>query len=68
MKCKKCGNELEFYTKERYKGYCENRFRTDGKDAENYNMYDSAEHRFVSKFVFCDVCHARVCTIDELEL
>lgn len=67
MKCPKCGNEVEFYTKERYKGTCYTRFRTDGKEAENCDLYEYAEHTYKSKFVFCNDCDAKVCKIEDCE-
>ncbi|MGN0428032.1 MAG: hypothetical protein ACI4F0_09550 [Agathobacter sp.] len=66
IKCPKCGNEMEFYTKERYKGTCNAYFRAYGADAENGSMYDNAEHSYRSKFIFCAECDARVDTIDRL--
>lgn len=66
LKCPKCGNENEFYTKDRYKGTCEVYFRADGELANNSEMYDYAEHSHRSKFVFCADCDARVCKVDEL--
>lgn len=66
LKCPKCGNELEFYTKERYKGICDYYFRTDGERAYNAEMYDYAIHTYRSKFVFCTYCDARVCKIEDI--
>ena len=67
LKCPKCGNTTEFYSKERYKGECDVYFRTDGKDAENGDMYAYAEHSYRSKFIFCAECDAKVGKVDLLE-
>lgn len=64
IKCPKCGNTLEFYAKERYKGTCNFYFRTDGKITWNGEMYDHAEHKYRSKYIFCSVCDARAGTVD----
>lgn len=67
MKCPKCGNEIEFYTKHRISGISVCRFRTDGEDAENGDMYEGLDVRFASKFVFCEDCNAKVCKIEDCE-
>lgn len=64
--CPKCGNDTEFYTKERYKGTCKVYFRYDGALTNNSEMYDYAEHSYRSKFVFCAECDARVSKIEEV--
>ena len=64
LKCTKCGNTTEFYKKERYKGTCDYRFRTDGEEAENGDMYDNAVHSLRSKYIFCAMCNAKVKAID----
>ena len=64
--CPKCGNNLTFYTKERYRGTCNYYFQTDGKEAYNSEMYDYAEHTPTSKFVFCADCDSKVGKIEEL--
>lgn len=65
--CKHCGNTEEFYTKERYKGTCHAYFRTDGKEAENGDLYANASHSLTSKFIYCAECDSRVCKVEELE-
>lgn len=40
--CNHCGNDKEFYTRERYSGTCNVFFRTDDKDPDNTCMYDGA--------------------------
>ena len=65
LKCPKCGNETEFYTKERYSGTCDFYFRTDGKESENTDMYSNAEHKYRSKYIFCAECDSKVRKIDE---
>ena len=64
--CPKCGNELNFYTKERYSGTCNCYFRTDGKIPENGEMHAYANHKYTSKFVFCTDCDSKVGKISEL--
>lgn len=66
LKCPKCGNETEFYTKERYKGTYEFYFGADGTPTNNTEMYDHADHSYRSKFVFCADCDARVCKIEDV--
>lgn len=65
--CPHCGNNEEFYTKEKYKGYCNYYFRTDNKEADNGNMYEFAKHSFKSKFVFCAECDKKVCKVEEID-
>lgn len=64
--CPHCGNDIEFYTKERYKGICNFYLRTDNKEADNGEMYSNAEHSLASKFVFCAECNKKVCRVEEL--
>ena len=60
LKCHKCGNEKEFYVKESFKGRCSCFFRTDGREADNSDMYRNATHSLISKFIYCAECNARV--------
>lgn len=60
LKCRKCGNEKEFYVKESFKGRCSFFFRTDGGKSDNGEMYQNADHSLVSKFIYCADCNARV--------
>ena len=62
--CPKCGNNLTFYTKEKYSGTCNCCFRTDGKDADNTSLYSNANHKYASKFIFCADCDAKVSKLD----
>lgn len=66
LQCPKCGNSEVFYTKERYKGTCNLYFRTDGEDADNTDLYANAEHSYISKFIYCAECNARVRKINEV--
>lgn len=60
LKCHKCGNDKEFYVKERYKGRCSCYFRTDGGESDNDEMYQNADHSLVSKYIYCAECDAKV--------
>lgn len=60
LKCQKCGNNENFYVKEKYKGRCLYFFRTDGEESENGEMYQSACHSLASKFIYCTECDAKV--------
>lgn len=64
--CPKCGNDLTFYTKERYSGTCNFYFRTDDKEADNTDLYSNANHKYTHKFVFCAECDSRVGKIDKI--
>ncbi|RHO23809.1 hypothetical protein [Amedibacterium intestinale] len=66
--CPHCENDKEFYTKESYKGKCKVYFRSDGKETENGSMYEYAEHKLISKFVFCAECDRRVCKVEEIKV
>ena len=60
LKCRKCGNDKEFYVKERFKGRCLFFFRTDGGESENGEIYQNADHSLVSEFIYCAECDAKV--------
>ena len=67
LKCEHCGNDEEFFIKERYSGTCKEYIRTDGREPDNSEFYDNARHTITSKFVFCAKCGRRVAKIEDVE-
>lgn len=65
--CKNCGNDTDFYVKERYTGTCNACFRTDNEVPDNTEMYDAATHKLTSKFVYCADCNCKVCKIENID-
>ena len=67
IKCSKCGNEIEFYIRQSYYGAGNFYFRLDGKEADNSNMYASAQHK-LGKIVYCAECNSKVIELQDLEI
>ena len=57
--CPHCGHN-EWYRKQRVKGEIIFRERFDGKETENFEMYDGISHRDTSKFAYCSKCHKKI--------
>ena len=71
IKCKHCGNDDGFYIKERYSGENEYYYSfTEDKNILdiNENIYQGAEHKLKSKFLFCYNCDKKVCKIEDVDL
>lgn len=64
--CEHCGNTMCFYTKESYKGTCNTYFRTDDYEPDNTCMYDNAENKLRSKFIYCADCDRKVCKVEDV--
>ena len=64
--CEHCGNDKEFYTRERYSGTCNVFFRTDDKEADNTCMYDAAQHKLSSKYIYCAECDRKICLAEDV--
>ncbi|WP_455078375.1 hypothetical protein [Peptostreptococcus stomatis] len=67
LKCKHCGNEDLFYTKEKYKGEFEFCMDKEGNPVFNADIHEGATYELRSKYIFCRECDKRVCKIDEFE-
>lgn len=65
--CNHCGNDKEFYTRERYSGTCNVFFRTDDEEPDNTCMYDGARHKLLSKYIYCEECGRKVCSVADLK-
>lgn len=63
LKCTYCGNDVEFYIKEQYRGSCRFYFRTDGVEADNSQIYDGAIHK-QGKYVYCANCHKTIKVVE----
>ena len=73
LKCK-CGNEEAFYTKESFKGNCNCYYNANGEmicdswgKFDNSGMYDSAESKHTSRFIYCAECDKKVGKIEDFE-
>lgn len=68
LKCKHCGNNEYFYTKEKVYGDVNVIFNS-GRSYEdqglNAEMYEHIEHKLKSKFYFCYACDKKVSKIEE---
>ena len=62
--CPYCGCE-EFFVLQSYSGTCECRFRYDGEEAENGDMYEFATHKDKTKYAHCSDCRKRLFPIEE---
>ena len=62
--CPFCGCD-EFYIKEYAKGYIHYRFRFDGEQAYNGDMYGGLDIRSASKFAYCSDCNRKLFRIEE---
>lgn len=58
-KCPHCGSD-EYYEKQTVKGKIIYRYKFDGSEAENGEMYDGLDHRRSSQFAYCSECHKRL--------
>ena len=57
--CPYCGNNEEYYVKERYSGTCDYKHRFDGVEADNRGLYDHANHKS-GKYAYCAACNKRI--------
>lgn len=66
LKCKKCGNEENFYIIEKFSGVAELCVDSEG-ELTNYNAdaYDSADYRLKSIYYYCCECNSKVAKIPE---
>lgn len=65
LKCKKCGNEDDFYIREKFFGVTELCVDADGELTDNADVYDNAEYRLKSVYYYCRKCEAKVAKIPE---
>lgn len=62
--CPYCGSE-EYYIKQSYKGTAKYCMRFDGEEAENGELYASAQHKDISKYARCLNCEKRLFKIED---
>lgn len=55
QKCKYCGSENGFYSKDSVKARVQTYYNFDGSEGDNSGMYDSLEHT-VGKKAYCMSC------------
>lgn len=62
--CPYCGND-EYYIKLRYsgKGIC--RYRFDGEEADNEDLYDNVGDTLIGKFAYCAGCDKKIFRVKE---
>lgn len=66
-KCPYCGFGT-YYTKAIVKGEVWHRYNFDGSEADNVSLYDGLDHKFKSKYAFCDECHKKLFKISDIGL
>lgn len=66
LKCKKCGNEENFYIIEKFSGVAELCVDSEG-ELTNYNAdaYDDADYKLKSVYYYCCNCGSKVGKIPE---
>lgn len=62
--CPYCGCE-EFYVRVRYSGEGAYRYRFDGGDTHNEDMYDCLRYTTIGKFAYCCDCEKKIFRIKE---
>lgn len=62
--CPYCGHD-EYYVNYRYSGTGAYRYRFDGEDAENGDMYDCLKGTVIGKFAYCCRCEKRIFRIKD---
>ena len=66
LKCKKCGNEDDFYIKEKFSGVTELCVDADGELTDyNSDAYDDAGYKLKSVYYYCCNCRSKVAKIPE---
>lgn len=66
LKCKKCGNEEDFYIREKFFGVTELCVNGDGELTDyNSDAYEGAEYRLKSIYYYCCQCKSKVAKIPE---
>lgn len=66
MKCKKCGNEENFFIKEKFSGVAELIVDSRGElTFDNAGAYDEANYRLKSVYYYCCECNSKVAKIPE---
>lgn len=66
LKCKKCGNEEDFFIIEKFFGTTELWVDADGKLTDyNADVYDGAEYKLKSLYYYCRNCRSKVGKIPE---
>lgn len=58
-KCPRCGCE-EFYIRQRAEGIIHYKFRFDGEEADNGEMYEGIRVESTGKFAYCVHCNKRL--------
>ncbi|MBS4881912.1 MAG: hypothetical protein KHZ82_02480 [Peptoniphilus harei] len=66
LKCKKCGNEEDFFIIEKFSGVAKLWVDSEGK-LTNYNAdaYDDADYKLKSIYYYCYNCRSKVAKIPE---
>ena len=62
--CPYCGYS-EYYVNYRYSGVGIYRYRFDGEEAENEDMYDCLRNTTIGKFAYCCNCHKKIFRIKD---
>lgn len=66
LKCKKCGNDEDFYIIEKFFGVAELCVNGDGELTDyNSDAYEGAEYRLKSIYYYCCQCKSKVAKIPE---
>lgn len=66
LKCKKCGNEEDFFIIEKFSGVAELCVDSEGEPTDkNAGAYDSADYRLKSIYYYCCGCRSKVAKIPE---
>lgn len=66
LKCKKCGNEEDFFIIEKFSGTTELWVDADGKLTDyNADAYDDANYKLKSVYYYCHNCRSKVAKIPE---
>lgn len=63
-KCPYCGHD-EYYVHYKYSGVGAYRYRFDGEEAENGDMYDCLKTTVIGKFAYCCRCNRRIFRIKD---
>lgn len=66
LKCKKCGNEENFYIIEKFSGVAELEVDSEGELTDyNSDTYDGAVYKLKSIYYYCCECKSKVAKIPE---
>ena len=66
LKCKKCGNEEDFFIIEKFSGFAELCVDSEGEPTDNNaGAYDHAEYKLKSVYYYCCNCGSKVGKIPE---